>query len=90
MKWVIGAVVLAFFFLLGLRLLRPLTVRQATIHMAHLKTKDEAIEVTRILQGLRGVLEVSVDLEQHFARITYRKGKVTVEEMLQALHADGF
>jgi hypothetical protein len=36
------------------------------------------------------VLAVSVDLEQHFARITYRKGKVTVEEMLRALHADGF
>ena len=90
MKWVVEAVVLAFLFLLGLRLLRPLTMGQATIHMAHLKTKDEVTEVTRILQGLRGVRTVSVDLEQRLARITYRKGMVTIEEILQALHADGF
>lgn len=90
MKWVVVAAIMAFFFLLGLRLLRPLTVGQATIHMAHMKTKQEATEVTRILQGLRGVLEVRIDLEQHFARVTYRKRKVTIEDIMRALHAGGF
>ncbi len=90
MKWVVVATILAFFLLLCLRLLRPLTVGQATIHMAHMKSKEQAADVNRILQGLKGVLDVTVDLERHFAKITYRKTTVTVEDILQALHARGF
>lgn len=90
MKWIVVSAIVAVFVLLALRILRPLTVRHGTIHIAHMKSKEDAAEVARILEGIRGVVEVSVDLDQHYARITYRKGKVTVEDMLQALHAGGF
>ncbi len=90
MKWIVVATILAFLLLICLRLVRSLTVGQATIHMAHMKSEAEAAEVATILQGLTGVLKVNVDLERHFAQITYRKGKVTVEEVLQALHAGDF
>ncbi len=90
MKWVVVATILAFFLLLGIRLLRRLTLGNATIHIAHMKSKTEAIAVARVLRGVKGVVEVRVDLEQHLARITYRKGQVEVEDMLRALHGAGF
>jgi copper chaperone CopZ len=90
MKWVVVATTLAFLLLVCLRLVRSLARGQATIHIAHMKSDAEAADVATILQGLHGVLQVNVDLERHFAQITYRKGKVTVEELLQALHAGGF
>lgn len=90
MKWVVVATIVAFFLLLCIRLLRSLTLGQATIHLAHMTSEAQALQVARVLKGLRGVVEVRVDLEGHRARITYRKGRVTVEEMLQALHGAGF
>lgn len=90
MKWVVVAAILAFFLLLGIRLVRRLTLRHATIHIAHMKSKADAVEVARVLRGVEGVVEVRVDLEQHLARITYRKGQVEVEDMLRALHGAGF
>jgi copper chaperone CopZ len=54
-----------------------------------MKSEAEARQVANVLKGLRGVEEARVDLERHLARITYRKGKVTVEEMLRALHSAG-
>ena len=89
MKWVIVAVIVAFFLLLCFRFLRNLTLGGATIHIAHMKSEAEALQVANVLKGLRGVEEARVDLERHLARITYRKGKVTVEEMLRALHSAG-
>ncbi|MFQ5881368.1 MAG: heavy-metal-associated domain-containing protein [Candidatus Methylomirabilales bacterium] len=90
MTWVVVATILAFFLLLSLRLLRHLSLGQATIHLAHMKSEAQALQVAKTLRGLRGVVEVRVDLEGHLARITYRKGKVAIEEMLQALHGAGF
>jgi copper chaperone CopZ len=90
MKWVVVATILLFSLLLGLRLFRFLTRGQATIHIAHMKTEGEARQVATALGDLQGVVEARIDLERHLARITYRKGKVTVEDMLKALHAAGF
>lgn len=90
MKWVVAATIFLFFLLLGLRLFRSLTRAQATIHIAHMKTEAEAQRVATVLRELRGVVQARIDLERHLANITYRKGKVTVEDMLRALHAAGF
>ncbi len=90
MKWVIVTVIVLFLLLLLLRFLRSLTLGQATIHIAHMKSEAEALQVANVLKGLRGVEEARVDLERHLARITYRKGRITVEEMLRALHSAGF
>ena len=90
MKWVVVTVIVLFLLLLLLRFLRSLTLGQATIHIAHMKSEAEALQVANVLKGLRGVEEARVDLERNLARITYRKGKVTVEEMLRALHSAGF
>jgi len=90
MKWVVVTVIVLFLLLLLLRFLRSLTLGQATIHIAHMKSEAEASQVANVLKGLRGVEEARVDLKKHLARITYRKGKITVEEMLRALHSAGF
>ncbi|MFQ5658682.1 MAG: cation transporter [Candidatus Methylomirabilales bacterium] len=90
MKWVVVATILVFFLLLCFRFVRNLTLGQATIHIAHMKSEEEAHQVARIFKGLKGVVEVRVALEGHQARVTYRKGKVTVEDMLRALHGAGF
>ncbi|MFQ5533186.1 MAG: hypothetical protein ACE5K9_12375 [Candidatus Methylomirabilales bacterium] len=90
MKWVIVAVIVAFFLLLCFRFLRNLTLGHATIHIAHMKSQEEAHQVATLFKGLQGVVEVKMDLEGHLARITYQKGKVTVEDMLRALHGAGF
>ena len=90
MKWVVVATILVFLLLLCFRFLRNLTLGQATIHIAHMKSEAEAHQVATLFRGLQGVVEVKMDLEGHLARITYRKGKVTVEDMLRALHGAGF
>lgn len=90
MKWVVVATILLFFLLLGLRFFRSFTLGQASIHIAHMKSEAEASQVANVLQGLRGVEEARVDLERRLARITYRKGRITVEEILRALHSAGF
>ncbi len=90
MKWVVVAAIVLLLLLLIFRFFRGLTLGQATIHIAHMKSEAEALQVANVLKGLRGVVEARVDLERHLARITYRKGRITVEEMLQALHSAGF
>jgi copper chaperone CopZ len=90
MKWVLLATVLVFLLLLAFRVLRRLTFGQATIHLNHMRSEDQALQVARTLKGLKGVVEVRIDLQEHLARITYRRGKTTVEEMIRALHAAGF
>lgn len=90
MQWVVVAVLVAFVLLILFPSLRMLTRGQATIHIAHMKTEGEARQVATALGDLQGVVEARIDLEGHIARITYRKGRVTVEDMLKALHAAGF
>ncbi len=90
MKWVVVAVITAFLLLLLIRSLRTLTLGEATIHIAHMKTKEDALQVTKVLKGLGGVVDARVDLERHLAKVSYRKGKVVVEDMMRALHAAGF
>ncbi|MFQ5846972.1 MAG: hypothetical protein ACE5IQ_04770 [Candidatus Methylomirabilales bacterium] len=90
MKWVGVTVIILFFLLLGVRLLRRLRFGEATIHIAHMNSEAAATEVATALRGLQGVVEVRMDLEKHVARITYRKGRVGVEDMLRALHGAGF
>lgn len=90
MKWVVVAVIAAFVLLILFRSLRTLTRGQVTIHIAHMKTEAEAQRVAAVLRELRGVVEARIDLERHLANITYQKRKVTVEDMLRALHAAGF
>jgi len=90
MKWVVVATIVAFVVLLLVRLLRGRLLGQATIHMANMKSEAEALEVARILKGLQGIMEVRVDLERPAARVTYRKTKITIEEIMRALHAAGF
>ena len=90
MKWVVVATIVAFVVLLLVRLLRRRLLGQATIHMAQMKSEAEALEVARILRGLQGIMEVRVDLERPAARVTYRKTKITIEEIMRALHAAGF
>lgn len=90
MKWVVVAVILVFFLLLGIRLVRRLTLGNATIHIAHITSTAEAAEVARALRRLKGVVEVRVDLEQRLAKVSYRRGKVTIEEIMTALHAAGY
>lgn len=90
MKWVVVAVILVFFLLLGVRLLRRLTLGNATIHITRITSTAEAAEVARALRRLQGVVEVQVDLEQHLAKVSYRRGKVTIEEIMTALHAAGY
>lgn len=90
MKWVIAAVVVAFLGLLCVRALRRLMLGRATIHIAHMKASQDARHVEAVLRGVQGVIEARVELDQHLARVTYRKGKVTIEEIMRALHAGGF
>jgi copper chaperone CopZ len=90
MKWVIVAVIAAFFVLLLVRAVRRLTLGQATIHMAHLKSESDALHVGRVLRGLPGMVEVHVDLEGRVNKISYRKTKIAIEEIMRALHAAGF
>jgi copper chaperone CopZ len=90
MKWAIVATIVACVVLLLSRFLRSRLLGQATIHMANMKSEAAALEVARILKGLPGILEVRVDLERHAARVTYRKTKIAIEEIMRALHAAGF
>ena len=90
MKWVVVATIVACLVLLLVRFLRGRLLGQATIHMAQMKSEAEALEVARILRGLQGIMEVRVDLERRAARVTYRKTKITIEEIMRALHAAGF
>jgi copper chaperone CopZ len=90
MKWVVLASIGVFVVLLFLRFLRNRVLGQATIHMASMKSEAEAREVARILEGLRGIMEVRVDLERRAAKITYRKTKIAIDEIMRALHAAGF
>jgi len=90
MTWVIAVVIVAFVALLGVRAVRRMLLGQATIHIAHLKSEADAVEVGEVLRGLPGMLEVHVDFERRFARISYRKTKIAIEEIMRALHAGGF
>jgi copper chaperone CopZ len=90
MKWVVVAVIVAFLLLVCLRSLRALTLGEATIHIAHMQTNEDAQQVGNVLKGLRGVVEARVDLEGQRVRITYRKGKIAVEDVMRALHGAGY
>lgn len=90
MQWMVGAAVVAFLALLSVWALRRLTVGRATIHIAHMKSREDAQQVAEMLKGIRGVVEARVELEQHLARVTYRRGRVAIEEIMRALHAGGF
>jgi len=90
MKWVVVATIVAFVVLLLVRLLRGRLLGQATIHMAQMKSEADAAQMAEALRGVPGVIEVHVDLERHAARITYRKTKIAIEEIMRALHAAGF
>ena len=84
MKWVVVATIVALVVLLLVRFLRGRLLGQATIHMANMKSEAEALEVARILNGLQGIMEVRVDLERRAARVTYRKTKIAIEEIMRA------
>ncbi|MFQ5989829.1 MAG: heavy-metal-associated domain-containing protein [Candidatus Methylomirabilales bacterium] len=90
MKWVVVAVIVAFLLLVLFRSLRALTLGQATIHIAHMQTNEDARQVANVLNGLRGVVEARVDLEGQRVRITYRKGTIAVEDVMRALHGAGY
>lgn len=90
MKWVVLAVIGVFAILALVRFVRNRVLGQATIHMANMKSEAEARQVARILKGLQGIMEVRVDLERRAAKITYRKTKIAIEEIMRALHAAGF
>ena len=90
MKWVVVATIVACVVLLLIRFLRGRLLGQATIHMANMKSEAEALQVARILKGLQGIMEVRVDLERRAARVTYRKTRIAIEEIMRALHAAGF
>ena len=90
MKWLVMTVIAAFLILLGVRTVRRIMLGQATIHMAHMKSEADALEVAKVLKGLQGIVEVHVDLERRSARIRYRRTKIAIEEIMRALHAAGF
>lgn len=90
MKWVVVAVIVAFLLLACLRSLRALTLGEATIHIAHMQTTEDAQRVDNVLRALRGVVEARIDLEGQRVRITYRKGKIAVEDVMRALHGAGY
>lgn len=90
MKWVVVTVITLFFLLLGVRLLRRFTLGQATVHIGHMKSEADASQVAHVLKELRGVVEARVDLEGHLVRVTYRKRKVAVEDIMRALHVAGY
>ena len=89
-KWVVVAVIVAFLLLVLFRCLRALTLGEATIHIAHMQTNEDARQVANVLNRLRGVVEARVDLEGQRVRITYRKGKIAVEDVMRALHGAGY
>lgn len=90
MKWVVVTVITLFFLLLGVRLLRRFMLGQATVHIGHMKSEADASQVAHVLKELRGVVEARVDLEGHLVRVTYRKGKIAVEDIMRALHVAGY
>ena len=90
MTWVVVATIVAFFALLLVRLLRSRVLGRATIHMAQMRSEADAARVAEALRGLPGVMEIHVDLERRAARVTYRKTKIAIEEIMRALHAAGF
>jgi copper chaperone CopZ len=90
MKWVVVATIVACVVLLLVRLLRGRLLGQATIHMAHLKSEADALQVANVLRRLQGMVDVHVDLDRRSARVRYRKSKVTIEQIMTVLHAAGF
>ena len=46
--------------------------------------------VKKALEGLKGVKSAQVSLKEKLARVTYEKGVVTIEQMIEAVKGVGF
>lgn len=46
--------------------------------------------VRKALEGLKGVRSAEVSFKEKLARVTYEKGAVTVEQMIEAVNGVGF
>ena len=46
--------------------------------------------VKKALEGLKGVNSAQVSLKEKLARVTYEKGVVTIEQMIEAVKGVGF
>ena len=46
--------------------------------------------VSKALEGLNGVRSAEVSFREKLARVTYEKGVVTVEQMIEAVKRAGF
>jgi copper chaperone CopZ len=46
--------------------------------------------VKKALEGLKGVKSAEVSFKEKLARVTYEKGVVTVEQMVEAVKGVGF
>ena len=46
--------------------------------------------VSKALEGLKGVRSAKVSFKEKLARVTYEKGVVTVEQMIEAVKDAGF
>jgi len=46
--------------------------------------------VSKALEGLKGVRSAKVSFREKLARVTYEKGVVTVEQMIEAVNGVGF
>ena len=44
----------------------------------------------KALEGLKGVKSVQVSFKDKLARVTYEKGVVTIEQMIEAVSKAGF
>lgn len=46
--------------------------------------------VKKALEGLKGVRSAEVSFKEKLARVTYEKGALTVEQMIEAVKRAGF
>ncbi len=44
----------------------------------------------KALEGLKGVKRAEVSFKDKLARVTYERGAVTLEQMIEAVHRAGF
>lgn len=46
--------------------------------------------VSKALEGLKGIRNAEVSFKEKLARVTYEKGVVTIEQMIEAVKQAGF
>lgn len=63
---------------------------EATLKISGMHCSGCANTIEKVLTELDGVLQVSVDLEENEATVMYEDGKVTAEDLEEAVNSSGY